>query len=130
MAGCFGCYGAAEEITFRSSTMGVPSTSLRRRIRGTVQGRGKSHVQTMVTRKLKKLKKIIPGCQEVKLEELLQRTAEYIAFLELQVLVLRRISKLPVSEVYLKSHQFRLSKKAAERCMPLSNQRGGTRSNY
>lgn len=78
----------------RSSTMGVPSTSLRRRIRGTVPVRGKSHVQAMVTRKLKKLKKIIPGCQEVELEELLQRTAEYIAFLELQVIILRRISNL------------------------------------
>lgn len=56
--------------------------------------RGKNHVQAMVTRKLKKLKKIIPGCQGVELEELLQRTAEYIAFLELQVIILRRISNL------------------------------------
>lgn len=73
----------------RSSTIGVPSTSLRRRTRGTTH-----HVQPLVTRKLRKLKKIIPGCEEAGLEELLQRTAEYISFLELHVIILERISNL------------------------------------
>ncbi|WOL19698.1 hypothetical protein Cni_G28500 [Canna indica] len=72
--------------------MGVHSTSVKRIGRTVLQLREKNPVKPKVRRKLRKLRKIIPGCHAVGLDELLQRTAEHISFLELQVIILRRKS--------------------------------------
>ncbi|KAG6485869.1 hypothetical protein ZIOFF_054436 [Zingiber officinale] len=47
----------------------------------------------VVLRKLRRLKKLVPGCcrsTAIGLEELLRRTAQYISFLELKVILLKR----------------------------------------
>lgn len=55
----------------------------------------KPQLQCPVLKKLRKLKKIVPCCRNaVGLEGLLRRTAEYISFLELKVIVLKRILDL------------------------------------
>ncbi|WOL13877.1 hypothetical protein Cni_G22657 [Canna indica] len=69
-----------------SSAKRALAIPLRRCRRGRVQLREK---------KLRRLKKMIPGCsQDIEVDELLQRTVEYIYFLEMQVIVLRRASNL------------------------------------
>ncbi|CAL9101403.1 unnamed protein product, partial [Musa textilis] len=55
----------------------------------------KPQPQCLVLKKLRKLKKIVPCCRNaVGLEGLLLRTAEYISFLELKMIVLKRILDL------------------------------------
>ncbi|KAF3339214.1 hypothetical protein FCM35_KLT16685 [Carex littledalei] len=49
--------------------------------------------QFLVKRKLRDLKKIVPGSPvDMDIDTLLRTTAEYICYLELQVVVLRKIS--------------------------------------
>ncbi|CAL9124151.1 unnamed protein product [Musa acuminata var. zebrina] len=69
-----------------------PSPSMRRK--GMVPLRKKKSHEGLVLKKLGKLKRIVPGSKNVGLEVLLQRTANYIYFLELQVIVLRSMSDL------------------------------------
>ncbi|WOL08603.1 hypothetical protein Cni_G17356 [Canna indica] len=47
-----------------------------------------------VGKKLRRLKKVVPGCRDAGLEALLRRTAEYMLFLELKVIVLKKILDL------------------------------------
>jgi hypothetical protein len=57
--------------------------------------RKKKSFQFLVNRKLRELKKIVPGPQvDMDIDVLLRTTAEYICYLELQVVVLRKISLL------------------------------------
>ncbi|OAY68271.1 hypothetical protein ACMD2_21476 [Ananas comosus] len=50
--------------------------------------------KTLVLRKLRELKRIIPVRGEVGVDAVLQKTAEYICFLRLQLLVLKSFSCL------------------------------------
>lgn len=60
-----------------------------------VRPRKKSPAQHLAARKLKKLERMVPGCQGgVEVEELLRITAEHIVFLELQVVVLSNVCKI------------------------------------
>jgi hypothetical protein len=55
--------------------------------------RKKRSFQFLVNRKLKELKKIVPSSPvDTDIDVLLRTTAEYICYLELQVVVLRKIS--------------------------------------
>ncbi|RWW46951.1 hypothetical protein BHE74_00047111 [Ensete ventricosum] len=58
---------------------------------GMLHMREKKPLQCLVLKKLRKLKKVVPGCKDVGFEALLRRTADYISFLELKVIVLKRI---------------------------------------
>ncbi|KAJ0965718.1 hypothetical protein J5N97_026856 [Dioscorea zingiberensis] len=71
-----------------------PVSSVRRRLRRMVSLREKKCNTGLVLKKLKKLKKIIPGCGDSGVETLLCRTAEYIFILEMQVNVLKSLSDL------------------------------------
>lgn len=51
-------------------------------------------VRSSTQRKLDKLRKIIPGCEEVDIETLFQKTLEEILELEMQVDMLKTILKL------------------------------------
>ncbi|KAK1274877.1 hypothetical protein QJS04_geneDACA003930 [Acorus gramineus] len=53
-----------------------------------------SSASNMVPKKLMKLRKIVPECEEADVDLLIRRTAEYIALLELQVGVLKGLSSL------------------------------------
>ncbi|CAL9061812.1 unnamed protein product [Musa acuminata subsp. burmannicoides] len=75
----------------RSLSMRRASPPARRGGRGMMHMREKKPLQCLVLKKLRKLKKIVPGCRDVGLEALLRRTADYISFLELKVIVLKRI---------------------------------------
>ncbi|KAJ8504470.1 hypothetical protein OPV22_005356 [Ensete ventricosum] len=67
------------------------SPRARRGSRGMVSLRERKPLQHLVLRKLRKLKKVVPGCRSVGLQALLQRTADYISFLELKATVLKMI---------------------------------------
>ncbi|URE03475.1 hypothetical protein MUK42_19417 [Musa troglodytarum] len=67
------------------------SPRARRGSRGMVPLRERKPLQHPVLRKLRKLKQVVPGCRSVGLQALLQRTANYISFLELKATVLKKI---------------------------------------
>ncbi|URE17681.1 hypothetical protein MUK42_11835 [Musa troglodytarum] len=77
----------ARSLSMRRAT----PPAARRGSRGMMRMREKKPLQCLVLKKLRKLKKIVPGCRDVGLEALLRRTADYISFLELKVIVLKRI---------------------------------------
>ncbi|KAG1364420.1 putative transcription factor bHLH148 [Cocos nucifera] len=66
--------------------------SVRRRKKRVIGLEQKSPFQYLVRRKVRKLKKMVPGCQDDGVEAVLRKTAEYIAFLELQVTALKSLS--------------------------------------
>lgn len=47
----------------------------------------------VVEGKLKELEKVVPGCEELDAEDMLKKTAEYIALLQFKVVALRVLSK-------------------------------------
>lgn len=51
-------------------------------------------LQHLVVRKLTKLKMAVPGCRTAELQVLLRKTTEYVSYLELKVIVLRKILSL------------------------------------
>ncbi|KAK1317327.1 hypothetical protein QJS10_CPA05g02284 [Acorus calamus] len=55
---------------------------------------GRSSASNMVLKKLMKLRKIVPTCEEADIDTLFRKTAEHIALLELQVSVLEGLSSL------------------------------------
>lgn len=75
----------------RSSAMRRASPRARRGSRGMVSLRERKPLQHLELRKLRKLKKVVPGCRSVGLQALLQRTADYISFLKLKATVLKKI---------------------------------------
>ncbi|XXG58489.1 hypothetical protein AAC387_Pa04g0797 [Persea americana] len=56
--------------------------------------RGRKPKRSMIQRRLKKLMRIIPGCQGMNMDMLFSITADYILHLQLQVTVLKGISSL------------------------------------
>ncbi|CAA7398663.1 unnamed protein product [Spirodela intermedia] len=56
--------------------------------------RRRAAIRSSVHRKLRVLERIVPGCREAEMADLLRRTAEYISLLEVQVSVLKSFADL------------------------------------
>nr|DAD27572.1 TPA_asm: hypothetical protein HUJ06_029040 [Nelumbo nucifera] len=52
---------------------------------------GRKTIRPSIEGRLKKLQRIVPGCQELDVDALFQRTADYILALELQVSTLKSL---------------------------------------
>ncbi|RVW84753.1 hypothetical protein CK203_046694 [Vitis vinifera] len=71
----------------------VPFVLSGKMIHSTVKTKQKL-IRSSTQRKIDKLRKIIPGCEEVDVETLFQKTMEEILELKMQVDILKRLSKL------------------------------------
>ncbi|KAK1289236.1 hypothetical protein QJS10_CPB18g00281 [Acorus calamus] len=67
---------------------------MNRRVVHLRERRPSTSASNMVPKKLMKLRKIVPECEEADVDLLIRRTAEYIALLEFQVGVLKGLSSL------------------------------------
>ncbi|RVW88402.1 hypothetical protein CK203_040911 [Vitis vinifera] len=82
-----------EQISFTVDVKIVPFVLSGKMIHSTVKTKQKL-IRSSTQRKIDKLRKIIPGCEEVDVETLFQKTMEEILELKMQVDILKRLSKL------------------------------------
>lgn len=69
-------------------------TAGKKKNKGVASQMSRRPFQHMALRRLKELKKIVPDAQDVDVDVLLRRTADYICILELKLTVLRRVSAI------------------------------------
>ncbi|KAG6504775.1 hypothetical protein ZIOFF_037122 [Zingiber officinale] len=69
------------------------SVAMKRRRISRSSGMVKKPLQRAVLRKMRRLKELVPGCcrnTAIGFEELLRTTAQYVTFLELKIIILKR----------------------------------------
>lgn len=65
-----------------------------RSTRSTGGGAGLRKRRRITEEKLRELEEMVPGCHEMDVETVLRNTYDYIAFLEIQVKILKALSNL------------------------------------
>ncbi|KAG6508223.1 hypothetical protein ZIOFF_033595 [Zingiber officinale] len=76
-----------------ASTINPRSVAMKRRRISRSSGMVKKPLQRAVLRKMRRLKELVPGCcrnTAIGFEELLRTTAQYVTFLELKIIILKR----------------------------------------
>ncbi|KAI4365880.1 hypothetical protein MLD38_021826 [Melastoma candidum] len=83
-----------ESLCLKRAETGPGGTSTRGKWRRTRKSRPPSDGNDAVKMKVQKLKKLVPGGDDLKTEGLLSRTADYIVHMRIQVNLLQTLLKL------------------------------------